>query len=115
MTFSANSWACRARSCCATVGVRSNVMGARSSGVGLTVDYPVPADSTLLMSQIESGRRPRLADGEVENRGSDRSGVVLAARQQCSILGELPGADLPRGDPAQSGVRLGQLLALAIL
>src|SRR5271155_2540106 len=44
-----------------------------------------------------------------------RRGVSFAARQQGGIVGQLAGADLPRRDPAQGGMRLRQLLALAVL
>src|SRR3984957_16507538 len=115
MTDSANSWARRARSCCAAVGVRSNVM--KGPPGRLTSYYPLPTDSIRCPDGDGSGRRtrPYLANGQMKDSRGGRRGVPFAPRQQGGIVGELAGTDLPRRDPAQGGMRLRQLLALAVL
>src|ERR1700685_1233755 len=115
MTDSANSWARRARACCAAVGVRANVV--KGPPGRLTFYYPLATDSIRHCDGDESGRRtrPDLANGQMKHGGGGRRDVSLAPRQQGGIVGQLAGADLPRCDPAQAGMRLRQLLALAVL
>ena len=51
----------------------------------------------------------------MKHGGGGPHGVSFAPAQQGGVVGQLAGADLPRRDPAQGGMRLRQLLTLAVL
>jgi hypothetical protein len=65
----------------------------------LAVYYPMPGDSTLLMSQIESGRRPRLADGEVKHRGGNGGEEIQVTRTSSTPVSVYPERPLQRSPP----------------
>src|SRR3984957_10911628 len=83
----------------------------------LTFYYPLPTDSIRRCDGDGSGRRtrPDLANRQMKHGGGGWREVSFAPRQQGGIVGQLAGTDLPRCDPAQGGMRLRQLLALAVL